>query len=254
MNDSRPFVRRDFPVPFFSFDISYPYVLNGSITASFQFSQEETFGQDQVRDQAAQAEFETADEEPAHPLLGEDRHQGSTFHPGKQGRRGGGESPLEGIFRHFPARLEGRPAQEKRPPESGQAFQGDPQGGSGRQVIPSDVRGPPSPAESEVSPMTTPRMRAYFRERAPGSRRGPLGYARDLASARCRSARRNLLLAPQAASSTHPHRLGSLVIVTLASWRTSAARHFVWAEKQGRSRHPLSVSPPPLCNCDPFPL
>src|SRR3989304_5504243 len=102
---------------------------------------EESVGQEQVRNQAAQAEPETESEEPSHPLLGENRHQGSPILPGKQGHRGRGEGPFEGRFRHFPGRLERRPAQEKRRPEGGQALPGHPQGGLGRPVeIPSHAR------------------------------------------------------------------------------------------------------------------
>src|SRR3972149_260995 len=102
---------------------------------------EESVGQEQVRNQAAQAEPETESEEPSHPLLGENRHQGSPILPGKQGHRRRSESPFEGRFRHFPGRLERRPAQEKRRPEGGQALPGHPQGGLGRHIdIPSHAR------------------------------------------------------------------------------------------------------------------
>src|SRR3990170_3630326 len=102
---------------------------------------EESVGQEQVRNQAAQAEPETESEEPSHPLLGENRHQGSPILPGKQEHRRRGEGPFEGRFRHFPGRLERRPAQEKRRPEGGQALPGHPQGGLGRHIdIPSHAR------------------------------------------------------------------------------------------------------------------
>src|SRR4030067_943693 len=102
---------------------------------------EESVGQEQVRNQAAQAEPETESEEPSHPLLGENRHQGSPILPGKQGHRRRSESPFEGRFRHFPGRLERRPAQEKRRPGGGQALPGHPQGGLGWHIdIPSHAR------------------------------------------------------------------------------------------------------------------
>src|SRR3989304_360559 len=102
---------------------------------------EESVGQEQVRNQAAQAEPETESEEPSHPLLGENRHQGGPILPGKQEHRRRSEGPFEGRLRHFPGRLERRPAQEKRRPEGGQALPGHPQGGLGRPVeIPSHAR------------------------------------------------------------------------------------------------------------------
>src|SRR4030067_243744 len=114
---------------------------------------EESVGQEQVRNQAAQAEPETESEEPSHPLLGENRHQGSPILPGKQGHRRRSESPFEGRFRHFPGRLERRPAQEKRRPEGGEA-------------PPGRLRRPPSSARTRRSPRPAhdnPRIRRLRR-------------------------------------------------------------------------------------------